>query len=141
MGVLKRSLANFPTDKVDPDAVQFAQNVEVILDAYQAVCADSAELYREVEHQDGLLPDAKPRMPELKTAMRPPQADTLGAVGALIDTMVHLGATAKPAFLTTDAIVQKLRDDREKRWPGRSCCLACREGRRPDPWSCRSGRR
>lgn len=113
-GVLKQSLAGFSTDKVDPDAVQFAQNVEGILDAYQSSCADSAELYREVAHEDEVLTDEKPRLTQLKLAMREPQGDTLGALGVLIDALERMGDTSKPKFMSTGGLLQKLKDDRDR---------------------------
>lgn len=114
IATLKRSLAGFQTAGVDPDAVQFAQDIGAILDAYQAVCLDSAELYREVAHQDEVIQGESPRMPAIKIAMRAPQVDTLGAVAALVDAMARVGETKKPGYMTSAAIVQKLRDDREK---------------------------
>jgi hypothetical protein len=72
LGVLKQSLSKFPTDNVDPDAVQFAQNIGGIIDLYQAACKDSAELYREVARQDETIPGQKPRMPAIRAAMRGP---------------------------------------------------------------------
>jgi hypothetical protein len=115
LGVLKQSLSKFPTDNVDPDAVQFAQNVEGIIDLYQAACKDSAELYREVTRQDESMPGLKPRMPAIRTAMRAtPLADTLGALAALVDTMEHAGKTANPGYMSSAGMVQRLRDDHDK---------------------------
>jgi hypothetical protein len=114
LAVLKQSLSKFPTDRVDPDAVQFAQDLEGILDAYQSVCKDSAELYREVARQDEAIQGEEPRMPGIKAAIRAPQVDTLGAVAALVDAMEHAGQTKKPAYMSSDGMVQKLRDDHER---------------------------
>jgi hypothetical protein len=115
MGVLKQSLSKFAMDNVDPDAVQFAQNVGGIIDLYQAACKDSAELYREIARQDESVPGQRPRMATIRTAMRSaPQADTLGALAALADTVEHAPGSANPKFMSSAGIVQKLRDDRDR---------------------------
>jgi hypothetical protein len=115
LGVLKQSLSNFATAGVDPDAVQFAQSVGGIIDLYQAACRDSAEMYREIAHQDSSLPGQKPRMPAIRAAMRgAPQADTLGALSALADTMDRAGSSSNPGYMSSAGLVQKLRDDHDR---------------------------
>jgi hypothetical protein len=111
---LEQSLAGFPTDNVDPDAVQFAQNVGKILEAYQSACLDSAELFREVAHQDEVLEGQKPRIADLKNLMRAPQGDTVTALEALAAAMGKVGDTKKPGFMSSAAMVQKILDDKDK---------------------------
>jgi hypothetical protein len=72
-------------------------------------------LYREVARQDETIPGQKPRMPAIRAAMRAaPQADTLGALAALADTVEHAGNSANPGFMSSAAMLQKLRDDHER---------------------------
>jgi hypothetical protein len=110
----KQTILKLPTDKVDPDAVQFAQNFEGIIDAYAAVCSDAAELFREAKHEDDVRPDSTPILPMIHGLLAAdPRADAIGSVTALTDAMEHLN-TVKAGYLTLDPITARLRDDKEK---------------------------
>jgi hypothetical protein len=109
----KQDLAKIPAEKVDPDAIQFAHNFRDILDAYEAVCADSAELFREAKSADdaGASP---PLMPAIRQALLKPEADSLGAVGALMTVGERLSAEIPAGAVYIAPIVQKLHADRDR---------------------------
>jgi len=109
----KETLIKIPAAKVDPDAVQFAQNFSAIVDCYASVCNDAAELFREAAHEDELKPDSSPIVPKMKESLPDVQVDAISAVSALTDAMGHLDYV-KSGYLTLDPIIAKLRDDREK---------------------------
>ena len=53
------TLPHFATG-VDPKSTQLEKGVEASLDAYRAVCLDTAELFREVKEVDSKFPDKPP---------------------------------------------------------------------------------
>jgi hypothetical protein len=109
----KETLVQIPAAKVDPDAVQFAQNFAAIVDCYASVCNDSAELFREAAHEDELKPDSRPLVPEIKESLPDVEVDAISAVNSLVEAMGHLDY-AKSGYVSLDPIVARLRDDREK---------------------------
>jgi hypothetical protein len=110
----RQELAKLPTDKVDPDAMQFARNFEAILSSYESICTDTAELFNEATHADQQKPDSLSLMQEFRGSLKVPEADAIGAAGALVDTGDRLTANSKPGDVPITAIVGKLRDDRDK---------------------------
>lgn len=113
LGVLKQSLSAFPKAGVDPEAVQFARNIDAILGTYQDVCADTAELYRELGRGDASA-EGTPRLPELRRQMRAPQVDILNALAVLLDSVSQLPPETRPGFANTGAMVRRLQDDRDR---------------------------
>ncbi len=113
LGVLRQSLSRFSKDGVDPEAVQFAANIDAILDSYQAVCADAAELYRELGREDASM-QGTPRLAELRSRMRAPQVDILNAVAVLVDAMGQVAPDTRPGVVSTGAMVRKLQEDRDR---------------------------
>ena len=106
-------LGKLSTDQVDPDALHFTQSLEEILAGYEAICSDSAELYRELANQDQHSPGHAPTLAALKGDLKGVQVDAIGAAGTLVDAMSRLPAPASGSF-SFDAVVQKLHDDQVK---------------------------
>jgi hypothetical protein len=108
----KRDVAGLPTENVDSDAVQFADNFGAILAAYAAVCSDSSELFREAARADR-QPDSRHLVAGIKRELNTAMTDAIGAAGALAEACDRLAASAQPARLTIEPIVGKVRDDRD----------------------------
>lgn len=109
--LLRNSLAGFKTDGVDPEALQFARNVDAILASYAAVCSDSAEFLREVAHQDAASPGSQPRLPRIRATLPSSQADVIGALGKLIDSATKLAPYTGSGPVSTASIEKKLSAD------------------------------
>ena len=109
----RQELSRLPTGRVDPDAVQFEKNFESILAAYESVCTDSAELYREASHSDEQKPDSPALLPQIKAGFSAPLVDSLGAAAKLV-AVVQKIAASQTGYLPITAMVEKVADDREK---------------------------
>jgi len=98
-----------PTD-VDPDAVQFKTNFNVIVGAYKSICADSAELFRAVAAADAKPGSSRVLHPkggklDLQTN------DTLGAVDSLLAILDRAGGAGRASL---QPVMDKLRADEDQ---------------------------
>ena len=113
MAQFSQDLSKLAADKVDPDAVQFEKNFEAILVAYETLCTDSAELYREVKHSDEQKPDTPALLPQIRAGFKDPLVDSIGAAAKLVEIVQKISASQN-GYLPVTAMVEKVGDDRDK---------------------------
>ena len=109
----KRTLAAIPAAGVDPDALTFGRNFAAILDSYRSVCADSAELFRELKASEAGPPASSPALPQIRFGTQAYQTDTIGTVDSLLESVGRMDTGAKPGGVLLQPIVAKLRLDRD----------------------------
>jgi hypothetical protein len=109
----RQTLSALPVGKVDPDALQFEKNFESILAAYESVCTDSAELFREAARTDAQKPDSTPLMGQIRSGFVAMPVDTIGAASKLVEIVQRIAST-QTGYLPITAMLEKVGDDRDK---------------------------
>ena len=110
----KRTLAGIGSEGVDPDALKFTRNFEAILDSYRTVCADSAELFREMGQERPRPPAVAAAPLVIRIGVDTSQVDTIGAVDSLLDSMDRVDTSPKAGSAFLKPILNKVRDDRDR---------------------------
>jgi hypothetical protein len=113
MAGYKSTVDNIDPTDVDPDAVQFKDSFKVIVESYRSVCADAAELYKEVAAADA-KPGAHPMLHAKGSRLELMQNGTLAAMDSLLDVLGHVDKDAHPGRAALQPIVDKLRADEDK---------------------------
>ncbi len=101
-----------PTD-VDSEAVLFKANFSAIVDAYKSICADSAELYKEVATADA-KPGASPMLHPRGARFQLMLNDTLGAVDSLLAVLNEVDPASNASRAALQPIVDKLHADTDR---------------------------
>jgi hypothetical protein len=108
-----RSLSASPTAEVDAEAVAFTRNFTAILQAYRAVCLDTAEMFREIRTETARPSDPDRRPPALKFDPATYQRDTLGTLNSLLDSLGHARAGDADRLMFLAASMEMVRRDRD----------------------------
>jgi hypothetical protein len=106
----RQDLDNIDPTDVDPDVVQFKANFNVIVEAYKAICVDSAELFRGVAAaaaKPGSSPLLHPKGGKLDLLTN----DTLGAVDSLLTLLDQSAGSGRAAL---QPAVDKVRADEDQ---------------------------
>ncbi len=110
----KQSLAKIERSGVDPDALRFTQNFEAILDSYSFVCADLAEFFREIRESNARQPAPASMPPAIRFGEESNQADTIGMIDLMLESMDRMDAAAKAAAAFLQPAAKKVGDDRDR---------------------------
>jgi hypothetical protein len=106
----KQSLDGIDPTDVDSEAVQFKTNFSAIVDAYKAICLDSADLYKQVAAADakpGASPMLHPKGERLQLILN----DSLGAVDSLLQILSEVDPASNPSRAALQPQVDKLHAD------------------------------
>jgi hypothetical protein len=108
----RQSLAKLDVLQVDPGAVTFEQNFEHILEAYKAVCLDSAELFRDAKKINDQHPGSEPIFLNSDGKIDLNRNDTSGAVDSLLAIVDNTPKASNDSGSSLDpALVDKVRGD------------------------------
>jgi hypothetical protein len=107
------SLGAIPPAEVDAEAVAFTRNFVAILQAYRAVCLDTAEMFREIRTETARQSDPDRRPLALKFDPATYQRDTLGTLNSLLDSLSRARAADADRLMFLAASMEMVRRDRD----------------------------